>query len=261
VNNADFAQLTPMFGTSFFYFNQRQESFRNPDIRRGIALLIPWEEIRNTEDFFSPTDQLIPEIPAYSTVPSISEQNIEEGLRLLADAGHPFGQGLPAITIRVPANNELAAEQMVLALQKYLQTEVSIDVIPEAQDYYGDLRNDEYTIASLSWIGDYLDPLTFLALFLSDSQINEAGYSNPEYDQLIEQSNQLDGTERYNLLAQAETLLLQEGTVMPIHHTVAFHLVNTMEIEGWFPTALDIHPYRFIRKIDFVPGPGITLLP
>ena len=262
VISTDYVKVTPVFSTNFFFFNNRQEAFQDPNIRRGLALLIPWQEIRHEDAYFSPSNQLIPEIPMYPAVKGILEQDIAEGLRLLAEAGHPMGRNLPPITFRVPEGTENAA--LAIAFSQALITaapelNVSIEELTDQEDYYSRLREDDYTIGSITWIGDYLDPLTFLMLFISDSGINESAYINPEFDALIEASHRQNGKERYETLGRAESLLLTEGTAWPIHHTVAFHLVNTREIDGWFPTGLDLHPFKYIRKIDFLPGPGVTM--
>ena len=42
-------------------------------------------------------------------------------------------------------------------------------------------------------------------------------------------------------------MLLQEAVILPISHMVAFNIVNRGQVDGWYPNALDIHPFRFIR--------------
>ncbi|AFG38675.1 peptide ABC transporter substrate-binding protein [Spirochaeta africana] len=260
INNPDFVMANPLFSTSFFFFNHRQPEYRDPAVRRALALLMPWEELRSEQVYFSPTSQLIPEVPGFPAVSGIEESSIEDARRLLREAGHPDGEGLPALVIRIPSGGEhrRLAELIQAAIAGNTGIPVELEIIPGAEGYYDRLDDSDYTIASITWIGDYLDPLTFLMLFISDSGINESGYDNPAYDELIERSHRADRDQRRELLAEAERMLLQEGTVWPISHTVAFHLVNTQELEGWFPTALDIHPFKFMRRIEFLPGPGIT---
>lgn len=260
LNNPEYLVINPIFSTSFFFFNHRQEEFRSPGVRRAISLLIPWDEVRSEAVHFQPSNQLIPEIPGYGRTEGIETQNIEEGLSLLENAGYPFGEGLPDLVIRIPPGTEQRriAEIFSSSIMEHLRFNVEIDQFSSGESYYDRLADTDYTIGSITWIGDYLDPLTFLMLFESDSRINEAAYSNPEFDALLALSHRQEGRERMNTLAKAESLLLQEGTVWPISHTAAFNLVNTMDLEGWFPTVLDIHPFKFMRRIEFLPGPGIA---
>lgn len=262
VNNPSYVLANPLFSTFFFYFNYRQQAYRDPLIRTGISLLIPWDEIRSESSFFNPSDQLIPEVPGYSRVEGLNQKDTERGLELLEQAGYPHGTGLPDITIRIPHGSEQfrLAEIFQASIEDNTAISVHIDQQMPTDSYYQNLRTDEYTIASITWIGDYLDPLTFLMLFISDSGINEAGHASERFDQLIERSHTQSGEERMKTLSMAEQLLLQEGSVWPINHTAAFHLVNTHELEGWFSTALDIHPFKFLRRRQLLPGPGITNL-
>ena len=38
------------------------------------------------------------------------------------------------------------------------------------------------------WNGDYVDPLTFLDMWITDGGNNQAGYSNAKYDALIKEA-------------------------------------------------------------------------
>jgi oligopeptide transport system substrate-binding protein len=41
-------------------------------------------------------------------------------------------------------------------------------------------------VSRAAWIADYVDPVTFLDLFLSDAGVrNDAGYNNPDFDKLV----------------------------------------------------------------------------
>ncbi|MFW6363048.1 MAG: peptide ABC transporter substrate-binding protein, partial [Spirochaeta sp.] len=262
VRNPDFVLANPVFSTSFFFFNHRQEAYRNSRIRRGLTLLIPWEEIRTDQVYYNPSDQLVPQIPGYEKADSIHSQDVDAGLELLRESGYPLGRGLTDITIRLADGSEQnrIAQVYKQAIEEHTEITVNIEQLSAGEDYYSSLERNDYTIGNITWIGDYLDPLTFLMLFISDSGINNSAYENPEYDELIEAANRQENSERLSTLAKAEALLLQEGAVWPINHTVAFHLVNTEELEGWFPTALDLHPVKFLRRLEFLPGPGITRL-
>ncbi len=46
----------------------------------------------------------------------------------------------------------------------------------------------KYDIAFGGWIGDYLDPLTFLDMWVKDGGNNRTGWSNDEYEKLIAQA-------------------------------------------------------------------------
>ena len=48
------------------------------------------------------------------------------------------------------------------------------------------------------------------------------------------------------MLAEAERVLLDDGVVLPISHSVCLHAINPETIGGWYTNALDIHPFKYI---------------
>jgi len=73
------------------------------------------------------------------------------------------------------------------------------------------------TLAHTTWIGDFADPEAFLQMWTPDSPLNDAHYSDPAFEDLLARSYAKDAEERMNLLAEAETLLLQSAVVLPIY--------------------------------------------
>jgi oligopeptide transport system substrate-binding protein len=55
----------------------------------------------------------------------------------------------------------------------------------EWQAYQESLRAGDYDLARSAWIGDYLDPNTFLDLFVSGGGNNQTGWGDPRYDAWI----------------------------------------------------------------------------
>lgn len=84
-----------------------------------------------------------------------------------------------------------------------------------------DTTNQDYDIVMHGWGPDYLDPMTFLDLYVTDGTNNETGYSNEEYDQLIDDAKVKyanDPEKRWEAMLEAEKLLVQEDTVVaPIY--------------------------------------------
>jgi oligopeptide transport system substrate-binding protein len=77
------------------------------------------------------------------------------------------------------------------------------------------------------WSADYVDPEAFLALFASGHPQNVSGYSNARYDALLRDATLATTHERRNaLLAEAESVLLDDGVVIPVFHRVAKRLVK-----------------------------------
>ncbi len=238
----------PMFATSFFYFTCDAAPWSDWRVRRGLALLLPWSEIR-TSDFLFATDRLIPAIPNYPEVKGIAGQQIEEGKRLLAEAGFPDGRGLPRLVIKVASDStgaELAAK-FADTWKKLIGLDAVVRQLPP-DDFYPEMKKPDYAIGMSTWIGDYADPLTFLQLWTTGSNLNDARFSDRDYDAAVADSQTMaDGALRYRRQADAEEMLLSRAVVLPLSHSAAVHLIDLDRIDGWFPNPLDIHPFKFIK--------------
>jgi peptide/nickel transport system substrate-binding protein/oligopeptide transport system substrate-binding protein len=68
-----------------------------------------------------------------------------------------------------------------------------------------------------------------------------------------------EGDKRFETLGAAEQMLLDRGTVLPISYTPALNIVDTDELDGWFPNALDVHPFKYLSFKAFKPLPGVAL--
>ena len=79
------------------------------------------------------------------------------------------------------------------AVQQMWKKNLNIDIELESQEwkvYIDNQRTLNYDIGRFAWIGDYVDPNSFLDMFLSNGGNNQTGWKNPEYDRLIAQAGQ-----------------------------------------------------------------------
>jgi peptide/nickel transport system substrate-binding protein/oligopeptide transport system substrate-binding protein len=249
-------QVNPMFATHYYYIRSSDGPWRDYRVRRALALALPWDEIRR--DHFLPAKTLVYRIPGYPELKGFDLTDAEEAQRLLVEAGFPKGVGLPELVIRItPAEDaDRIAKLMATAWMK-LGIPVKLDVVPFNQ-YFNALKKKDYNVGSTTWIGDFADPYTFLQMWRKDSNLNDSGYSDADYEALMEKSMTEEGDKRYATLGEAEQLLLDRGTVLPISYTPALNVVDTDELDGWYPNALDVHPFRYFSFKAFKPLPGVA---
>ncbi|MFZ3577006.1 peptide ABC transporter substrate-binding protein [Virgibacillus sp. DJP39] len=87
----------------------------------------------------------------------------------------------------------------------------------------------DYDIQFASWYPDYLDPYTFLNLFITDGGNNKMGYSNAEYDKLLAQTANelaLKPVERYEAFLQAEKILFEDAAIAPVYQSASAQLIS-----------------------------------
>jgi oligopeptide transport system substrate-binding protein len=101
----------------------------------------------------------------------------------------------------------------------------------------------QYDIARYGWIGDYPDPATFLKMWVTNGGNNNTGWSNPEYDKLINDAQYADKTERLRLYQQAEQILMDELPIIPLYYYVSAGMTAPY-VNGVFNNMQNLHPLK-----------------
>ena len=247
-----------LFGTTYFVFRSSDRPFDDARVRRALALLVPWEEVRAPGPGLQfPTSVLVPRVPGYPQVEGITAEDLRTARRLLEQAGFADGTGLPPIIIKVAgAWAALLAQPMEQAWETHLGADVTVAVVSEYDDYLAEVKAGEFTLTVSSWIGDFADPITFLQMWTSASNLNDAGYASRDYDRLIDRALRGTGLDRLQVLGEAEERLLQDAVILPLSHLVTYSLIDLQRISGWSPNLLDIHPFRYLgfKRADLPAG-------
>jgi ABC-type oligopeptide transport system substrate-binding subunit len=177
----------------------------------------------------------------------------------LARAGYPGGRGFPRISILFNTSED--HRRIAEAIQAMWTGVLGIPVELRNMEWGSTLQATstlQYDVARRSWIGDYLDPGTFLETMRSGSGNNRTGWSDARYDRLLDEARvEPDPARRLQVLAEAESLLLADGPVLPIYHYVTAELVKPY-VRGLWPNALDVHPLEGVW-IDHGWRPGAAV--
>jgi len=233
--------------TGFLRFNTTRPPLNNPKVRQALARAL---DRRSLVENVALGGQL----PAYSltppgtggyTAPSVLQDSFEEARRLLAEAGFPGGKGLPRLEV-MTFTNELN-QRLLEAIQQMWKRELGVELtlaMKEQRVWLDDERQLNYGLSGARWIGDYVDPSTFLEVFLSNSGNNATGWVNPEYDRLVRAAGAETQPQRRNELYQAaEAILLKEVPILPLYHGTRTFLIHA-SVRGWAPALLGFHRYQ-----------------
>ena len=206
-----------------------KKALSNAKVRRALTLAIDRKGIVENVTKAG-------QVPAYSFVPQgiLNENgeefatkeyfdanvaNIEEAKKLLAEAGYPNGEGLP--TLEFMYNTEGDHKLVAQAIQQdWAKIGVNVELTnQEWKVFLNSRQQGQYQIARHGWSGDYVDPMTFLDLWVTGGGNNDAGYSNPEYDKLVAAAKvEADQTKRWELMRQAEDILMEDMPIIPLYY-------------------------------------------
>jgi len=114
----------------------------------------------------------------------------EEARRLLAEAGYPKGRGLPGdvgILFNTSEAHKKVAEVVADHLRRNLELESDLTAYnQEWQAYQATTLKLDYWLARAGWIGDYVDPNTFMDMWVTNGGNNQTGWGDPVYDRLVQ---------------------------------------------------------------------------
>ncbi len=242
-----FYKPSTFLGTYVYRFNVTKPPFNDVRVRRALAMAIDRERIVRdvARGHQTPAGNLCPPNLAGFTATASVPQDIAAAQKLLAAAGFPGGAGFPKVDILFNTNE--GHRQIAEAIQQIWRKNLGIEVglyNQEGKVWTDSMRTLNYQIARFAWIGDYLDPSTFLDIMKSDSGNNQTGWKNAEFDRLIDEANRTaDTARRYALYQRCEQILADECPLAPIYFYTRNNLVRP-EVKGWYGNLLDYHALK-----------------
>lgn len=245
----DLLHLDPYLGSYYYLFNVNHPPLDNPKVRRALSLAINRDQIVKyvTRGNESPAYNFTPPNTGGYTAQAKINGNLETARKLLAEAGYPAGKGFPKL--RLLYNTSETHARIAEVIQQMWLTGLGIKIELVNMDwkvYLAQTQSGNYDIARAIWIGDYLDPNTFLNLWVTGGGNNRSGWSNTEYDRCIrDAANTDDNDRRFEYFQRAERILMQESPIMPIYFMRSKSLI-TPSVKGWQSNILDHHPYKYI---------------
>ncbi|MDH4574277.1 peptide ABC transporter substrate-binding protein [Salinicola acroporae] len=257
-NLPDALHETPTLATFYFAFNQRPGSVLNdPRVREALNLAV-------RRDIITTQITKLNQPLAYSLVPTAishydgpkfdfahepMDERFAKAKALMKEAG--YGPENPLhLTIDYITNQDTKRIPVAMAaMWKPLGVEVTL-TNSDAAVYYSKLRQGDFQIGMAPWNADYNDASNFLDLFRTGVPNNHSGYSNADYDAMMERaSNELDLDKRARLMADAEGILLDDYAMLPLYFYIRPALVSP-SLFGWRESPMDDHLSRWMHFED-----------
>jgi len=247
------------------YYNFNTTSGPTKDVRVRKALnmsldkkaLADWRHVR-------PLTSIIPDgiFPGYPH-PNGDPFDPEKAKRLLAEAGYrdasgnfdpqKFEASEIELIVNPDSNNVPYAEFIQAQWKQNLGATIAIRIM-ENKTFFKAATNLDYKgVSRTGWAADYLDPFTFLSIFYTPRGSNGTGWWDPKYVELLDRANRMtDHQKRYEMLAQAEQIMLDAQPVIPL--TVGTtRWMKKPYVKGLYPNPVTLHSWKAVY-IERDPG-------
>jgi oligopeptide transport system substrate-binding protein len=244
--------IAPLFSAYYYSINTTLPALKNKKIRQALSLAIDRDKIVN---------RILKagQIPAWTFVPPGIEKYVspEPGYtkidvplakKLLAEG--LAEEGLKEFPeTKLLYNTSEAHKKLALAVTDMWRENLGLNIVPFNQEWKVYLKSEsnmDYQIARKGWVGDYLDPNTFLDMFLTGGGNNNTGWSNTRYDSLIKNAaKEQDSGKRFKLLQEAEAILIDDQPIIPIYFYV-YEFLKKPYLKGLYGNALELHNFKYV---------------
>lgn len=181
--------LTPALIVYYYKINTTRPPFDDRRVRKALNLALDRAPIvERILGLGQPIARTLvpPGIPGYEPPPTEVRFDPRAARALLAEAGHPDGKSIPEVGILYNTNqaHKVIAEYVADQFRRNLGIKANA-YNQEWQSYLNTVRSLDYDISRAAWVGDYVDPTTFLELFVTNGGNNQTGWSSALYDRLL----------------------------------------------------------------------------
>lgn len=256
-----FVRVAPYLTCNYFSFNMTRPPFNDMRVRQALSMAYDRDWVANNiyrtgeqaaYKFVPPGIANYPGTARYRWADQPIEQRREEARRLLQEAG--FGPNNPLrfeFSHRNTSDNPRVAV-IVQSNWREIAPWVTVELRGvETQVHYANLRAKNFDVGDGGWIADYNDAKIYLYLLETRTGYqNYPGYSNPEYDRLVHQSDfEMDAARRGEIMSAAEQLALDEAPICMSVFINSSNLVHP-DLTGYEDNLGDYHRARWFGIRD-----------
>jgi oligopeptide transport system substrate-binding protein len=229
-------QTAPILGTLFLALNTNEPPLNaSKDVRKALSMTVERELIsRNVTRGVTPAYHFVANgvrnfsSNAYAWAHFSSADRIREAQSLYTRAGYSKKKPL---RLKLFFNSNEGIRRLMIVIASGWKQSLGVETELVSTEFRLSLEERKirknWDAIRLGWYADFDDPESFLDIFRSSSNQNDAGYFNADFDRLINAATQESNIDtRQTLLKQAESILLNDYSIIPIYFYNTRHLVE-----------------------------------
>jgi oligopeptide transport system substrate-binding protein len=246
----------PEAAIDYYNFNTKKGPTSDVRVRKALNMSIDKKALADWRHV-KPLTAMTPDgiFPGYPQ-PKGDPFDPEKAKRLLVEAGYRDASGnfdpkkFAASEIELitnPDGNNIPYAEFIQAQWKQnLGATIPIRIMEAKTFFKAQAALDYKGVSRTGYGADYMDPYTFLSIFCTPTGTNGTGWWDPKYVALLDEANRtIDHQRRYELLAQAEKLLLDAQPVIPL--TVgSTRSLKKPYVKGMYPNPAMLHPWKSV---------------
>jgi oligopeptide transport system substrate-binding protein len=247
----------PEVAIDYYQINTKKPPMNDVRVRKAFNMAIDKVALAKWRRIVKPLTAFTPEgiFPGYPQ-PKGDEFNPERAKQLLAEAGYKDASGnfdpkkFPIDQVELTYNTQESNKTVAEFIQAQWKQNLGVTVPLKNMEWKTFLNMRSKVgyngFARSGWVGDYMDPFTFLNLFYTPAGDNGTGWWDPKYVKMLDEANsELDQTKRYEKLAAAEKYLIDAQPVIPLY-TAATNWVKKPYVKGLYPNPQTLHAWKYV---------------
>jgi oligopeptide transport system substrate-binding protein len=246
----------PEISDDYYQINTTRPPMNDIRVRQAFNLAIDKEALarfRKSQVSLTFVPQHI--LPGYPNVKG-DPFDLERAKRLLAEAGFKDGSGnydpdkFPIADVELSYNTAESNRQVAEFIQAQWKQNLGLTVPLKNMEFKTFLTSRaalEYKgVARSGWIGDYMDPVTFLNIFYTPKGDNGTGWWDAKFVAMIDDANRtFDPQARYEKLAKAERYMLDAQPIIPLLNGTT-RWMKKPYVKGMYPNPQTLHAWKFV---------------
>jgi len=222
--------IGPNLALYYYNLNPAVKPLNNVKVRKALSLALDRKVITDqiTQGGQLPATAIVPPGLLDDTGKEFSDANkdliktdVEEAKKLLTE-GLAEEKMTPAdVKLTILYNTSENHKKIAEAIQQMWNKELGIKTELENVEFKVKIDREnahQFEISRSGWVGDYLDPMTFVDLWITGASNNYVNYSNPEYDKLVKEAQtSTDQKLRMDNMKKAEKMILEDMAIVPIY--------------------------------------------
>lgn len=222
--------IGPNVALYYYNLNPAVKPLNNVKVRKALSLALDRKVITDqiTQGGQLPATAIVPPGLLDDTGKEFSDANkdliktdVEEAKKLLTE-GLAEEKMTPAdVKLTILYNTSENHKKIAEAIQQMWNKELGINTTLENVEFKVKIDREnahQFEISRSGWTGDYLDPMTFMDLWITGASNNYVNYSNPEYDKLVKEAQtSTDQKLRMDNMKKAEKMILEDMAIVPIY--------------------------------------------